>query len=91
MTRIKVNLIVRFGEDVQTFQRIMSIDVPSKGDYVFLFKSENTEFAEVTKVFHRDEHYPIVMLKDLDVSMAYPNYLGEMVAQLKESDWEIIR
>lgn len=68
MTRVKVYIEFVLHEEgnrklIHTLERIMSIDVPHVGEFVYV---AGDNMAAVASVRHRDEHYPEVRLEGMD-------------------------
>lgn len=88
--RIKVLLSIKRETITYNMQAIMTLDTPTAGDFVFHTQAENSDFSKVERVFHRDEHYPLVMLEPIDHlnadSMVHRNFMF----RLEGAGWQYV-
>lgn len=94
MSRVKVYIELILHEEgnrklITTLEKLMSIDVPHVGDFIYV---SHPTMATVASVRHRDEHWPEVRLEDMefgrqpDKDAFYKDQRGEEIVY-----YEIIR
>jgi hypothetical protein len=84
--RVKVHITARYKASVYNLQKIMSIDTPHAGDFIFVDQS-TSDFFKVDKVIHRDEHYPMVLLEPAELG---EGQLRGYLIHLEASGWQYI-